>query len=268
MKDPIKALEEYRRFLATIPLDKYREDFKPIKWVEQDLHPLLFPQGSIFENYWEKQNYLDFEEWFKSFWKELNKNEEKIKKFNDLKELVRAHRKFYEDMTDNNLENRVFLGFKARMYRTWISVLTQLDFCYMFEYICASEGKNLILECNAELDVVQGIDARVNEIGFGITKISERKESLKIGRKKDLIAIPYAVYDLKEFERKSVSPRVKNQKGYQKALAAFNKYFISLPNGFVVFKETYLKAIIENIDKIEKVKEVVEKITYELAGES
>jgi len=33
----IKDFKKYRDFLATIPLDKYREELKDIKWVEQDL---------------------------------------------------------------------------------------------------------------------------------------------------------------------------------------------------------------------------------------
>lgn len=37
MKDFINDLEKYRKFLETIPLAKYREELKDIKWVEQDL---------------------------------------------------------------------------------------------------------------------------------------------------------------------------------------------------------------------------------------
>ena len=62
---------------------------------------------------------------------------------------------------DKNGDGWFKKGFEARMYRTWVSVLTQLDFCYLFEYICAKECKNLHLECNAELDA-KGVDAKVN----------------------------------------------------------------------------------------------------------
>ncbi|HNV63463.1 MAG TPA: TaqI family restriction endonuclease, partial [Candidatus Cloacimonas acidaminovorans] len=33
----IEDFKRYRDFLVTIPLDKYREELKDIKWVEQDL---------------------------------------------------------------------------------------------------------------------------------------------------------------------------------------------------------------------------------------
>ncbi|MFH2069985.1 MAG: TaqI family restriction endonuclease [Elusimicrobiota bacterium] len=260
-----KDLEKYRKFLESIPLSKYREELKDIKWVEQDLVPMLYPLTSIFKNYWESQNFLSFEEWFTEFWNEMNTAQKQ--KLTDLKDLVRAHRKFYEDKINGDLDNKVFLGFKARMYRTWVSVLTQLDFCYLFKFICSKEGKDLQLECSAELDS-KGIDARINNIGFQIAKISQRKEALKIVRKSRVVTIPYAVFDVDEFQRLSQSSRVKDKGGYKKALISFNKYFIQLNNGFVVFKEDYLKPIIDNITDIEKVKEVVGKILLELAGES
>ena len=72
LKDPIKDFEKYRKFLESIPLVKYREELKDIKWVEQDLVPTLYPLTSIYKNYWETQNFLDFEKWFTEFWSEIN----------------------------------------------------------------------------------------------------------------------------------------------------------------------------------------------------
>ncbi len=263
-KIPIDDLEKYRKFLQGIPLSTYREKFKDIKWVEQDLVPALYPLTSIYKNYRETQRFLDFEEWFDEFWSGINASQRQ--KLADLKDLVRAHRKFYEDKINGDSDNKVFLGFKARMYRTWVSVLTQLDFCYLFKSICAKKGKDLQVECNAELDS-KGIDAKINNIGFQIAKISQRKEALKIVRKSRVVTIPYAVFDLEEFRRLSQSSRVKDKSGYQKALTSFEKYFIQLKNGFVVFKEDYLNPIIADITDIEKVKATANKISSELAGE-
>ncbi|MEW6686503.1 MAG: TaqI family restriction endonuclease [Candidatus Edwardsbacteria bacterium] len=94
-KNPIRDLEKYREFLETIPLDKYREELKNIKWVEQDLVSQLFPLKSIYATYWEWKNFLSFEDWFNKFWNKLRQNHSQ--KLKDLKELVRAHRKFYEN---------------------------------------------------------------------------------------------------------------------------------------------------------------------------
>lgn len=256
-KNQIKDIEEYRKFLESIPLDKYREELKDIKWVEQDLPKEMLPLASIFRYYWDERKFLGFDEWFEIFWEEINTNAES-------KQALKEFKKYYFDKNGDGWFKK---GFKARMYRTWVSLLTQLDFCYMFEYICAKENKNLILECNAELDV-KGVDARVSEIGFQIAKISQRKEARTVGEKKTVVTIPYAVFDLEEFQKRCQSPRVKDKNGYQKALDSFNKYFVRLQNGFIVFKEDYLKLIIENIDNIDKVREVVKKISLELSGES
>ena len=252
------SLLKYRKFLESIPLDEYRVELKDIKVVEQDLHPSLFPLPSIFESYWEKQNFFSFEDWFNKFWLELSKEQKSAKKINEFKEVVSAHRKFYEDKINNDLDKLFFTGFKARMYRTWVSVLTQLDFCYVCEYVRVKEGKNLTIECNAELDA-QGIDVKINDIEFQIKKITKRKEALRIDSKKKIIIL-YTVFDIPEFERLSESPRVKDKQGYKKALDAFHKYFILLQNGFVVFKEDYVKPIIDKIYSHEEVKKVVEKI--------
>ena len=60
-------LLKYRNFLASIPLQEYREKLKNVKWVEQDLPELLLPQESIFKYYWEEKSFLDFENWFENF---------------------------------------------------------------------------------------------------------------------------------------------------------------------------------------------------------
>ena len=256
-KNPIEDLKRYREFLETIPLDKYREELKDVKWVEQDLPKEMLPLASIFKYYWETRKFLSFEKWFEDFWKEINTNPHS-------KEVLKQFKKYYFDKDNNGWFKK---GFKARMYRTWVSVLTQLDFCYVFEFICEKEGKRLILECNSDLDV-KGIDAKVNDIKFQIAKISQRKEARSASKKKTLITIPYAVFNIEEFERLANSPRVKDKTGYQKALQSFHKYFIRLKNGFVVFHENYLKPIIDSIDDIEAVEKTVKRISLKLSGES
>jgi len=259
MKDPIEDLRKYRKFLESIPLDKYREELKDVKWVEQDLPPEILPLISIFKYYWEERKFLDFEEWFEKFWKEINTSEKSKKALEKFKRYY-----FNKSLEENEWFKK---GFKARMYRTWLSILTQLDFCYMFEYICAKERKNFQLKCNAELDA-KGIDAKVNDIEFQVKKISQRKEARRINRKKKVIPIPYVVYNIEDLKKKINNPRVRNKTRYQKMLKAFHNYFECLENGFVVFKENYLKQIINTLSDIEKIRERVNKILIELCGES
>ena len=152
------------------------------------------------------------------------------------------------------------------MYRTWVSVLTQLDFCYVFEYICAKQDKGITLECNAELDA-KCTDAQVGSIKFQIKKVSQRKEARNARSDKNTINITYVVWDIDELKEKIKNPRTRIKDTYQKMVSGFEKYLIKLTNGFIVFKENYLKPIIDNITDIEKIKDVVSKISLELSGE-
>jgi len=256
-RNPERELAEFREFLESIPLARYREETKDVKWVEQDLPKEILPQDSIFRYYWEERRFLNFDDWFEEFWKEINARPES-------KKALQGFKKYFFDKTGNGWFKK---GFRARMYRTWVSVLTQLDFCYVFESVCSEKKLELKLECNAILDTKYGIDVKVNEIPFQIAKISQRKEARTAGGKKRLITIPYAVFDLETFQKRSESQRVKDKDGYRKAIESFNKYFLRLANGFIVFKPEYLRPIIDNIDSFEKVKEIVEKISRELAGE-
>lgn len=257
-KGRLEILREYRQFLESIPLVEYREKFKDVKWVEQDLCPELLPLTSIFTNYWDKQRFISFERWFDEFWKELHLNSTSA-------DALRKFKKYYFDKDNNGWFKK---GFKARMYRTWVSVLTQLDFCYVAAYVSDKQGKDIRLECNAELDR-KGIDVRIGELNFQIAKISQRKEARPGTGRKKIITIPYPVYDISEYERKSRSSRVKqeNQIKYRNALIAFNRYFVSLKNGFVVFGERYADLVVNHLDNVDILRAKIDKLALELSGE-
>jgi len=258
MEKEREALDSYRAFLQSIPLAKYRETLKDVKWVEQDLYPEMLPLASIYRNYWHNQNFLDFESWFEQFWNELHSNPLSLA-------AVKSFKKYYFDKDNDGWFK---LGFKARMYRTWVSVLTQIDFYYVFKYVCAKKGYDITFEANATLDR-KGIDLRIGELDFGISKVSQRKEA-RSGGSGRVIVLPYAVFDISDFSRKSNSARVSpaSRMAYRKSIEAFNKYFIQLSNGFVVFKEEYIIPIIENIRNPDSIKASVKKIGEELSGES
>ena len=254
------ALQAYRCFLATIPLGRYRDELKDVKWVEQDLYEELLPLKSIYFNYWDQRDaYPDFETWFEGFWGELHSSSISV-------EALQRFKKYYFDKDDNGWFK---LGFKARMWRTWVSLLTQLDFCYMVEHICHKQNLAVTLQTNAELDK-KGIDLRVGEINFQIKKITERKEARqRPGSKRKEVIIPYPVYNLQEYERKAQSPRVScaARTAYRNALQAFHKYFECLPNGFVVFGERLVEQIVKDINDYEKLKTTVDALQSELKGD-
>jgi len=256
-------LNRYRGFLQTVSLKSYREELRDVKWVEQDLPPGIQPLGSIYRNYWDAQNFWKFEKWFENFWNEINTDSIKLP-------ILKEFKKYHFDKDNNGWFKK---GFRARMYRTWVSLLTQLDFCYAVLAAAEKIEKKLNIESNEELDRKK-IDAKIDNIGFQVEKKSERKEARSgSGSKKhkeiEIITIPYCVYNINEYKRKSESTRVseKSREAYKKALDSFFKYFILLDNGFVVFGENYIQEIIKNIDDIEKLKRAVDKISIELSGE-
>lgn len=263
MPSASKALESYRKFLEAISLEKYRDELKDVKWVEQDLDQagrarlgsVLFPQRSIFQHYWLQRDFLNFDAWFEAFWQELHSDPISADALNKFK-------KYHFDKDDDGWFKQ---GLKARMYRTWTAVLTQLDFCYMFEYLCERQGSKVKLECNAELDI-RGVDARIGDINLGIVKLTQRKEAR--GAQRNIIIVPYPVFDLNELRRLSHSPRVSqiNKLKYRAMLNAFNKYFVLLRNGFVVFGEDLVAKVVENIENPQQLGEVLERIVGELSG--
>jgi len=113
---------------------------------------------------------------------------------------------------------------------------------------------------------MKGIDAKVGEIYFQIAKITHRKEARPGKRKMKIIQVPYAVFDIEEFQKKIQSPRTRNKEKYRKLLQAFEKYFDVLENGFVVFKESYVKMIVENIENPESLQKEIDKILKDLEG--
>src|SRR3989339_808248 len=223
-KNPVKDIEQYRKFLESIPIAKYREELKDIKWVEQDLPKELLPLESIFRHYWFERKLLNFDEWFEDFWLELNAKLES-------KQVLERFKKYFFDKDGNGWFKK---GFRARMYRTWVSVLTQLDFCYLFEYICVKQDKEITLECNANLDA-KGTDAQVGPIKFQIKKVIQRKEARNSRSDKNTINIIYVVWDIDGLKERIKNPRTRIKDTYQRMVNAFDKYLIKLPNGFIVF---------------------------------
>ena len=76
------------------------------------------------------------------------------------------------------------------------------------------------------------------------------------------------VWDIDELKQKLQNPKTRIKSIYQKMINSFEKYFVRLENGFIVFREGYLKIIIDNIENIEAVRKAVKKISLELSGES
>lgn len=254
-----QELTDYENFLSNIDIQSYSV-FREIKWVEQDLPqdkvPNLYKEGeiikirylhlaSIYFYYWDNTMFLNFNEWFEQYWTDMNGNEE-----------VKASLKKFKTYFFNGADEEWFKdGFRARMYRTWISLLTQIHFQYLWNKLFDEK-----LESSALLDSL-GLDALFTKgnrtIGIQIKKISFRREvsdrRFTPSQKKFadvIIEIPYVVDNPTEIKEKLLNPKSRptTKETLTKKLDIFNESFSMFPNGFVIFREDYLRKIYKIIE--------------------
>ncbi|MGQ9715909.1 MAG: TaqI family restriction endonuclease [Anaerolineae bacterium] len=193
----LQLLHEFEAFLETIPLERYRDALLSVKTVEQDLPRPLNPLPAIYEMYWQPNRdapqFPDFEDFFSKWWKShLEPLDEFISKY-----FWGCSREF------------VRLGFKARLYRTLVSVLTQFHFAYAWKASCRMD-----LRASAELDMA-GVDAIVQgtdgtQVALQVMKETYRPEARGEGRfvgrrglQVDLVVeVAYTLSDPEELQRK------------------------------------------------------------------
>jgi hypothetical protein len=246
------AFEKFETFLSGIKLDKYQH-LKNIKTVEQDLPKELIPLDILYKYYWFDQNFLSFDEIFEEYWK--NRLNPHIYKF---------IKKYFYGCSLQFVEE----GFKARLYRIWISILTQFHFQYLWNAMFDEK-----LFSSPEIDM-KGIDAivRLNgiRIGFQIKKVSFRREvsdrrfTKKHQKYVDVIVeVPYLVINLETMQEKIDSKRTseKTKNTCRNLMELFRSNFIKFPNGFVVFRREYIDHIRKKLDDLELVSGT--KITYD-----
>ncbi len=254
VRDWERDLKKFEKFLGRLELEKYRE-LRAIKTVEQDLPQDLLPLEIYYRYYWDRTDFKDFEEVFKIYWHEkLNPH------------IYNFIKKYFYGCSLQFVEE----GFKARLYRIWVSLLTQFHFQYLWN---ASQEEKIL--SSPELDAM-GIDGIVElndlKVGIQIKKISYRREasSRRFTKRQQkfadvIVEIPYLVVDTEDLQNKVVSPRVKekSRERYMALLQLFNKNFIKLDNGFVIFKGSYLEHVREVILKESISIKRGSKITYD-----
>jgi len=230
-----KLYEEYDKFIRNIDLSKY-SNLRDIKTVEQDLPKDINPMKWLYKYYWlPNPKLIDYDKFFNVYWKDIKS--------------MSAYRKFVQKYFWGCCEDFIEIGFKARIYRTWVSFLTQLHFMYLWNSIIDEK-----VEASAELDM-KGVDGRVR-IGshcfdFQVFKISYRKEASERPGKKHrkrkcfIVEIPYIVEDIDELKKKLLSRRTKEdtKERIRRMVVFFKNYLHKYENGFVVFKRDYVERV-------------------------
>jgi len=249
-----KDLNKFEEFLKEIDIQKYAY-LRQIKTVEQDLPRGLLPLEIFYRYYWDTTDFKDYNEVFGIYWSE---------KFHPY--IYEFIKKYFYGCSLQFVEE----GFKARLYRIWMSILTQFHFQYLWNALFTEK-----LISSPELDMT-GIDAIVElnniKVAFQVKKVSYRREASDRRFTKRqrahtdiIVEVPYLVIDIEELKNKLKNPRIKESTKikYQNALNVFDRNFIKFNNGFVIFREEYLKHIYRIILGKTKTVEKGRKITYE-----
>jgi hypothetical protein len=140
MRDWQTNLKKFENFLKNIDIEKYSY-LRNIKTVEQDLPKDLLPLELYYKYYWDSTNFKNFDEIFEIYWRE---------KLNPY--IYNFIKKYFYGCSLQFVEE----GFKARLYRIWMSILTQFHFQYLWNALFDKK-----LKSNPQLDLM-GIDAILN----------------------------------------------------------------------------------------------------------
>lgn len=219
--------EAFEEFLAGVPVDTYRERYRPNKTVELDLPKDIQVLRSFYQCYWDEGgqtgDFLDYETFY------------------DQKYLPPLRNKL-EDFRQRNMFSKGTWrdGLRARIYRTWASLLTQAQGAYIAGEIYGMGNVRMsVSQDRRGRDIVFHIPG-IGDFGVQIKKISERKDAkAKRGDGgQGLIEVYYAVPRSPPLTPVNKQPA----KPYQRWEEEWGHLLQRLDNGFVIFKREMFEA--------------------------
>lgn len=209
--------ERFEKFLSGIDLDGYRSEYSKIKLVELDLPRGIQALKHLYGLYWENRgDFPEFEKFYKTYSGDLSGELERFRKE------ARFSRETFH------------LGLPARIYRTWASLLTQIQAGYVAESVFGDGS----VEMSAELDW-QGIDMRISYSGRRVN-VQVKKESLsrEVRKphpiKKRNQTIINLVYEVPGCD--PVTPTGKESVPFKRWREKWSGKLDRLDNGFIVFR--------------------------------
>ncbi|MCY4321649.1 MAG: TaqI family restriction endonuclease [Bdellovibrionaceae bacterium] len=212
-------LKEFEIFLSSLNLTEYRETYTKYKTVELNLSKRILPLRHIYQEYWHK--YSD--------WKDYNKFYSFY--YSDLKQEI-------EDFRDKHFFSKETfrIGFKARIYRTWVSLLTQVQGAYVCAELFGFENvkmnpKNDML--GKDIVIKKGLDEKIIQI-----KKQSNRQDFKRGK---IGQYPEVVYQVPP--KNKLLKNGEKSKSFKDWESKYSNKLKLLPNNFIVFK----RAMFENI---------------------
>ena len=212
-------VQKFDKFLQSVDLKSYRDQYRPIKIVEMDMPKEVQAINMLYKVYWDQKKFLSFEDFYKEY-------------LNSLKTEIESFRQ-----RTTMCKDCFYRGLPARIYRTWASIITQIHAGYVAESVFG-EGT---VTMSGELDH-KGADFQVKYRGkilnYQVKKKSLSREVRQEGPRArnplpgEFVDIKYEVPSSDYFE----NPKKKNGE-YKLPYKRFkdNKELNRFSNGFVVF---------------------------------
>ena len=224
-------LTRFNDFLSEITVDALREEYRHIKLVELDMPKNVQALACIYNQYWQKRDeWVNYQKFYKIYEDSLHSILEQWRK------------------TCLFSKETFYLGLPARIYRTWASLLTQIQGAYVAEQIYGrgnvemgvgidQSGKDMVITLREGL-----------RLPVQIKKLSARPEARrKSNPKHRYIEVSYKVPSSGQY-----TPRTgKESKPYKDWQEEWGDKLERLDNGFIIFKQkmfepgNLLKGIIE-----------------------
>lgn len=210
-------LNRFEKFLKSVNLKDYRKKYSRIKIVEMDLSKDVQAIQLLYRTYWSDKKFISFDDFYSHYLKEKHK----------LLEVFRLKSTMCKDC--------FYRGLKARIYRTWAGLITQIHAGYVVESVF---GKGTV-SMSADLDS-QGADIRVeyknNFLNYQVKKTSHSGVMSRrpLPRKSKLKGEPVDI----KYEVPTCLSNPKTKKGeFRQPYLRFleDKRTIAFKNGFVVF---------------------------------
>lgn len=216
-------VQKFDNFLQSVNLKSYRDKYRPIKIVEMNLPKNIQAIKLLYRVYWNEKRFIDFEEFYKIYEGEKRSELRKFQKKTGM--CAPCFKK----------------GIKARTYRTWAGLTTQIHAGYVAEQVFGPDT----IKMSEELDR-QDADIQVHYKGiilnYDVKKIANagvmgRGHVPKRPIPGEKISIRYEVPNLDII----LHPQKKRGEGYKKAYTDFADKYLKTkilavsPNGFVVF---------------------------------
>lgn len=233
-------LEAFNKFLQSIKLKVYREKYMPIKIVEMNLPKSIQAIELLYRIYWVEKKFIDFEEFYKIY------ESEKRSLLGEFQKKTGMCPQCFEK------------GIRARIYRTWAGLITQIHAGYVAEQVFGPETIKMSEELDRQ-DVDIQVHYKSNILNYDVKKIANtgvmgRGHTSKHLVPGEKISIRYEVPNLDII----LHPKKERGEGYKKAYTDFADEYLKtnmlsvFPNGFVVFTPYIFEQKKKEIDQKSK----------------